>query len=98
MAGLKGLLNQAQFPFIHKSSFSVIPKGSLGKWRLIVDMFALEGASINDGINESVCLLAYPSIEHTMHNITCRGQEVLLAKVDIKSAYWIVLIHPKKDG
>ena len=32
------------------SSFGVIPKGTTGKWRLIMDLLAPEGKSVNDGI------------------------------------------------
>ena len=71
------------------------PKGTTGKWRLIVDMSAPEGASIKYGISESVCSLTYPGLEDAIHNITCLGQGALLAKVDIKSAYRNVPIHPE---
>ena len=42
-----GPLDQALFPDIHVNRFGVIPKGTSGKWRLIVDMSFPEGASVN---------------------------------------------------
>ena len=90
-----GPLDPTQFPFVHTSRFGVIPKGSSGKWRLIVDMSAPEGASINDGISEAICSLSYISVADAIRNIASIGQGALLAKIDIKSAYRNVPIHPE---
>jgi hypothetical protein len=79
---------------IHTSRFGVIPKGSSGKWRLIVDMSAPEGASTNDGIDESLCALSYVSIEDAIRDIMAHGRGALLAKVDVKNAYRNIPIHP----
>ena len=90
-----GPLDHAQFSCVHTSRFGIIPKGSSGRWRLIVDMSAPEGASINDGISESLCSLSYVSVSDAVRNITLQGQGALLAKLDIKSAYRNVPIHPE---
>ena len=83
-----GPLDPAQFPFVHISRFGVIPKSTAGKWRLIVDMSDPDGASINDGICESVCSLTYVTVSDAVQSIMQLGQgALLLAKVDIKSAY-----------
>ena len=37
-----GPIDPSMFPFVHTSRFGVIPKGSSGKWRLIVDMSSPE--------------------------------------------------------
>lgn len=90
-----GPLDPVQFPFVQVSRFGVIPKSSVGKWRLIVDMSAPEGASVNDGVRESVCSLTYVTVADAVQSITQLGQGALLAKVDIKSAYRNVPIHPE---
>ena len=59
---------------------------------LIVDMSAPEGTSINDGVRES---LTYVTVADAVQSITRLGQGALLAKVDIKSAYRNVPIHPE---
>ena len=70
----------------------VIPKGSQpGKWRLIVD---LHGSSVNDGIDESLCSLSYVSVNDVARKILELGTGSEMAKLDIKSAYRIVPIHP----
>ena len=49
---------------IHINCFGVIPKKhQSGKWRLIVDLSHLRGASINDGVDPQLCSLSYTSVE-----------------------------------
>ena len=48
-----GPLSQEAFPNVQISRIGVIPKGSAGKWRLIVDLSAPEGSSVNENIGES---------------------------------------------
>ena len=89
-----GPLDPSLYPVVHTSRFGVIPKGSTGKWRLIVDMSAPEGASVNDGVSESVCSLSYVGVKDAAAGIRRLGAGALLAKIDIKSAYRNVPIHP----
>ena len=89
-----GPLPPAQFPDTHTSRFGVIPKGSTGKWRLIVDMSAPEGTSVNDGISESLTSLSYVGVKDAARLITTQGRGALLVKVDVKSAYRNIPIHP----
>ena len=89
-----GPLPPAHFPDTHTSRFGVIPKGSTGKWRLIVDMSAPEGTSVNDGISEHLTSLSYVGVKDAARLITTQGRGALLAKVDVKSAYRNIPIHP----
>ena len=89
-----GPLDPTQFPEVHVSCFGVIPKGTTGKWRLILDMSAPEGASVNDGIDGSLTSLSYVGIQDAAAAVVDRGQGTLLAKVDIKSAYRNIPVHP----
>ena len=54
-----GPLDPVQYPFVHTNRFGVIPKDSSGKWRLIVDMLAPEGTSVNGGVSKSLSSLSY---------------------------------------
>ena len=56
---VQGPLDPGRYPAIHVSRFGVIPKGSTGKWCLIVDLSAPEGWSVNDGIRGEWCFLSY---------------------------------------
>ena len=57
-------------------------------------MSAPEGASVNDSVNESVCSLSYVNVDDAADGIRHLGTGTLLAKIDIKSAYRNVPIHP----
>ena len=73
---------------LHISRFGVIPKKSQpGKWWLMVDLFAPEGHSVNDGIPRELCSLRYPSFDSAVHLIVAHGPGALLSKLDIKEAY-----------
>ena len=78
------------------SRFGVIPKGHTpGKWRLIVDLSAPEGHSVNDGIDPGLCLLEYTSVDQAARVVSSLGRRCSLAKIDVKSAYRIIPVHPK---
>ena len=87
-------LNPEDFPQVHTSRFGVIPKGTTGKWRLILDMSSPEGRSGNNGIQDSLCSLSYVDMHDVAHEVVARGRGALLAKVDVKSAYRHIPIHP----
>ncbi len=54
-----GTLQEAQILGIHCSPFGVIPKrGRPGKWRLIVNLSAPKGNSVNDGISKELASLS----------------------------------------
>ena len=85
-------------PEIQVSRFGVIPKGSSGQWRLILDLSSPDGHSVNDGINSEISSLSYVTVDEAAKAILLKGSGALLAKVDIKSAYRIVLVHPEDIG
>ena len=92
---LLGPLDPALFPEVHTSRFGVIPKSDPGGWRLIVDLSAPEGASVNDGISREVCSLSYMTVDDAARVIEASGWGAYLAKVDIKNAYRIIPVHPE---
>ena len=59
-----------------------------------MDMSFPAGSSVNDGIDESLCSLTYVGIGDAVKGIAERGQGMQLAKVDDKSAYRNVPVHP----
>ena len=84
---------------IHISSFGVIPKRQQpGKWRLIVDLSAPHGFSVNDGIPEALCSLRYPSVHDGAKMALQLGRGALMAKIDLQNAYRIVPVHPDDIG
>ena len=78
------------------SPFGVIPKwGKPGKWRLIVDLSAPEGHSVNDGVPRDLCSLRYMSIDDVVAQILRGGKGTELAKIDVRQAYRNVPVHPE---
>ena len=88
-----GPLSPANCLFVHTSRLGVIPKNTLGKWRLIVDMSSPEGGSVNDGIREAWCSLLYATVDDAIRGITSYGARAQLVKVDIRSVYRVVLVY-----
>ena len=84
------------FPAIQLSLFGVIPKRSQpNKWRLIIDLSSPKGASVNDGINQSLTLLHYSSVNEAVKVVLMLGTGALMAKLDLKVAYRNVPVHPE---
>ena len=83
-------------PEAQVSPFGVIEKSKTpGRgWRLITDLSSPEGSSVNDGISSELCSLQYTSIDKVAQASRAYGRGALLAKVDIKSAYRLIPVHP----
>jgi len=80
---------------IHISRFGVIPKEHQpNKWLLIVDLSHPSGCSVNDHIPKSLCSLSYITVDDAIQNILKYGQHTILAKVDIKSTFRLIPVHP----
>ena len=79
----------------HMNRMGVIPKGHTpGKWRLITDLSFPEHRSVNDGIDSHLCSLQYTSVEKVATAAMGLGRGALLAKLDVKSAYRLIPVHP----
>ena len=90
-----GPLSREEVPEVHLNRFGVIPKSSQpGKWRLIVDLSYPEGRSVNDAISPEQCSLQYVKVDDVVRKLLELGPAALMAKIDIKSAYRIVPVHP----
>ena len=89
-----GPLPRGMFPEVHVSRFGLIPKKAPGEWRLIVDLSAPEGRSVNDGVYEDLCSLKYATVDDALVVIAQLGQGTILAKVDVQKAYRNVPIFP----
>ena len=80
---------------VHTNRFGVIPKPHQhNKWRLITDLSSPAGASVNDAIDPSLCSLSYISVDQAANAAMQLGRGSLLAKIDIKSAYRLIPVHP----
>ena len=61
---------------------------------MITDLSYPPNASVNDGIEASLCSLSYVTVDQVASMAASLGAGTLLAKVDIESAYRLVPVHP----
>ena len=91
-----GPLKQGSVVELQINPFGVIPKGHTpGKWRLIVDLSSPQGSSINDGILIEACSVTYITCDEVADKVGTMGRSTMMAKVDLKSAYRMVPVHPE---
>ena len=92
---LLGPFDREEVRGVVTNRFGVIPKsGKSGKWRLIVDLSHPEGRSVNDGIDPGLCSLKYVRVDDVVRRLVQMGPGAEMAKIDVKSAYRIVPVHP----
>ena len=58
------------------------------------DLSSPKGNSVNDGINKELCSLSYVSVDTIAKQVTVLGRGTLLAKMDVRSAYRLIPVHP----
>ncbi len=93
---LAGTTQQSEAFGIHCSPFGVIPKKNKpGKFRLILNLSAPDGASVNDGICKELATLSYVSLDEVAETAAKLGRGTWMAKMDIKQAYRQVPVHPQ---
>ena len=82
-------------PDVHTNRFAVIPKNyQQDKWQLITDLSYPAGSSVKDDIPSQLCSLTYVTIDDAILNILKSGKNTTLAKINIKSAFCLLLVHP----
>ena len=80
---------------LHVSPIGLVPKGHDGvTWRMIVDLSYPRGQSVNDCIPSNLCSLSYPSVDDAVDYVMELGRFMQMVKLDLKSAYRILPIHP----
>ena len=90
-----GRLQASCSPTIRKNPVRLIPKPHQpGKFRLIVDLSAPCGFSVNDCISPALRSLEYVSVDEAARMLARCGRGALMAKTDLKSAYRHVPVHP----
>ena len=89
------LFVKSLIPSAHVSPFGVIPKSHQpGKWCLIVNLSHPSGHSVNDAIPTEPFSITYISIDDAIQKTVDLGLNALLAKIDIKSAFRLIPVHP----
>lgn len=77
-----------------RSLLGVIPKKEQASFRVIHDLSFPKGKAVNDMIPNHLTAVSYEDFDHVAALIVAQGRGCLIAKVDIKSAFRILPIHP----
>lgn len=87
-------------PFTYKpistlriSPIGLVPKSD-GSFRLITHLSFPKGNSINDFIDDELCKVKYASLDNVLDMVYNLGPETLLGKIDIKSAFRLLIVNP----
>ena len=73
------------------SGLGLVPKHD-GSWHAVYHLFAPYGSSINDSINSQDYMLSYCSVDDAFSML---GRGALMAKIDLKNAFRLILVRPK---
>lgn len=75
------------------SPIGLVPKSD-GSWRLITHLSYPPECSVNSFIDEKFCKVQYTSFDSILDKIFELGPKALLGKIDVKSAFRLLIIHP----
>ncbi|KAJ1152220.1 hypothetical protein NDU88_004997 [Pleurodeles waltl] len=76
------------------SPLGVVPKKEPGQFRLIHNLSAPRGSSVNDAIDPQLYSVRYASVDNAIDKERALGRGALLAKNDIESAFRLLPVHP----
>ena len=89
-----GPFSSPPFANFVSSPLGVVPKKTLGEFRIIHHLSYPDGSSVNYFIPSEKSTVHYASISDAIAMIKSIGRESYLSKTDIKSAFRIIPIHP----
>lgn len=78
---------------LHVSPIGVVPKAD-GGWRMITHLSYPPSNSINHHIDPVHTSVKYTSFDTVVQTISLLGKGTFIAKVDIKSAFRLIRVHP----
>ena len=90
----RGPFSRPPLPNLVVNPLSARPKPD-GSVRLILDLSQPAGGSVNDTIDPDCFLVQYSSIDEACRMIfSCGGQDALMFKADIQSAFKLIPVSP----
>ena len=90
-----GPLTSAPFPDFRTSPIGIVPKKTPNEVRLIQHLSYPSGFSVNDNIPDDCSTVHYATINQAVKIVQRLGVGCFMAKIDIKSAFRIIPIHPR---
>ena len=92
---LVGPIPESLQSVVHTSPIGLVPKGhASGRWRMIVNLSSPQSASVNSGIDKTLCSLQYTSLDDAIGLIRHFGPRLQLMKMDLRDAYRVIPVHP----
>ena len=95
MGRIAGPFNMPPFEKFRVSPLAVIPKSTQGEYRLIHNLSAPLGNSVNSFIPPELTSVKYQKLEDAINIIKQLGKGTLMSKLDIKDAFRLIPINPK---
>ena len=91
LRSIAGPFKSPPFPNLHINRFGVIPKSTLGKWRLITDLSYPFVATVNDGVPSDLCHVTCKGIQSATDKAMRHGKGALMFW---KEKYYVDLALP----
>ncbi|KAM4675807.1 LOW QUALITY PROTEIN: uncharacterized protein O3C94_008412 [Discoglossus pictus] len=91
---MAGPFDSIPFSNLRISPLGLVPKKDPDAFRLIHHLSYPKGNSVNDGIEKELASVSYASVKQAVRLVRKAGRGALLAKVDIKSAFRLLPVHP----
>ena len=91
---LAGPFTAAPFHPFRVSLLGLVPKKTIGEFRLIYHLSFLCGSSVNDGIATENTSVHYATVADAICLIKLTGPGCFLAKSDVKNTFRIIAIRP----
>ena len=89
-----GPFDYSPFTDLICSPLFVIPKKNSSKFRAILNLSSPVGSSVNDYIDKDCFSMHYSRIDDAIFHLTQLGKGALMSKLDIKSAFRLIPVHP----
>ena len=88
-----GPFSTPPLPSFHCSPLGAVPKKD-ETMRIILDLSAPLGSSVNDGIPSEFFTVKYSSFDEAVSLVRDMGKGCFMAKVDIRHAFRLCPVHP----
>lgn len=90
---IAGPFHRAPFANLRLSPVGLVPKKD-GGWRMIQHLSYPQGSSVNEFIDPELATVQYTSFDKVLDTISGIGRGAQLARMDIKSAFRLLILHP----
>lgn len=90
---MAGPFKAMPIPNLRISPIGLVPKSD-GGWRLITHLSHPPSESVNDYIDQTKISVHYSTFDQVVDMISKQGRGALIGKMDIKSAFRLIPVHP----